>query len=52
MYVDDLTLYGSPEHLMDTTVVALDPEFEVTNLGQLYWFLGIQMRFNRQLIEL
>jgi hypothetical protein len=31
MYVDDLTLYGPPEHLIDTTVLALETEFEVTN---------------------
>jgi hypothetical protein len=52
VYVDDLTLYGPPGHLMDTTVLALETEFEVTNIGQLYWLLGIQITFNRDSIEL
>jgi hypothetical protein len=52
VYVDDLTLYGPPGHLMDTTVLALETEFEVTNMGQLHWLLGIQITFNRDSIEL
>jgi hypothetical protein len=51
VYVDDLTLYGPPGHLMDTTVLALETEFEVTNMGQLHWLLGIQITFNRDTIE-
>jgi hypothetical protein len=39
VYVDDLTLYGPPGHQMDTTVLALETEFEVTNMGQLHWLL-------------
>jgi hypothetical protein len=41
-----------PGHLMDTTVLALETEFEVTNMGQLHWLLGIQITFNRDSIEL
>jgi hypothetical protein len=52
VYVDDLTLYGPPGYLMDTTVLALDTEFEVTNMGQLHWLLGIHITFNRDSIEL
>jgi hypothetical protein len=52
VYVDDLILYGPPGHLIDTTVFALDTEFEVTNIGQLHWLLGIQITFNRDSIEL
>jgi hypothetical protein len=52
VYVDDLTLYGPPGHLMDTTVLALETEFEVTNIGKLHWLLGIQITFNRDSIEL
>jgi hypothetical protein len=52
VYVEDLTLYGPPGHLMDTTVLALETEFEVTNMGQLHWLLGIQITFNRDSIEL
>jgi hypothetical protein len=52
MYVDDLTLYGSPGHLTDTTVLALETGFEVTNGGQLHWLLGIPITFNRDSIEL
>jgi hypothetical protein len=52
VYVDDLTLYGPPGYQMDTTVLALETEFEVTNMGQLDWLLGIQISFNRHSIEL
>jgi hypothetical protein len=52
VYVDDLSLYGLPGHLMDTTVLALKIELEVTNMGQLHWFMGIQINFNRKSIEL
>jgi hypothetical protein len=52
VYLDDLTLYGPPGHLMDTIVLALETEFEVTNMGQLHWLLGIQITFNRDSIEL
>jgi hypothetical protein len=37
---------------MDTTVLALETEFEVTNMGQLHWVLGIQITFIRDSIEL
>jgi hypothetical protein len=37
---------------MDTTVLALETEFEVTNMGQLNWLLGIQITFDRDSIEL
>jgi hypothetical protein len=37
---------------MDTTVLALETEFEVTNMGQLHWVLGIQITFNHNSIEL
>jgi hypothetical protein len=52
VYVDDLTLYGPPGHLMDTTVLALEREFEVTNMGQLHLLLGIQISYNCDSIEL
>jgi hypothetical protein len=37
---------------MDTTSFSLETEFEVTNMGQPYWLLGIQITCNRDLIEL
>jgi hypothetical protein len=52
VYVDDLTLYGPPGKLMDTTVSALETEFEVTNMGNLHWLLGIQIKMTRDAIEL
>jgi hypothetical protein len=51
VYVDDLTLYGPPGYLMDPTILALEIEFEVTNMGQFDWLLGIQITFNRNSIE-
>jgi hypothetical protein len=52
MYVDNLTVYRPLGHLIDTTVLALETEFEVTNMGQLHWLLRIQITFNRYWIEL
>jgi hypothetical protein len=37
---------------MDPTVLALESAFGVTNIGQLYYLLGIQITFNHNLIEL
>jgi hypothetical protein len=37
---------------MDITVLALETEFEVTNMGQLHWLLEIQITFNHDSIEL
>jgi hypothetical protein len=37
---------------MDTTVLALETEFEVTNMGQLHWLLGIEITINCDSIEL
>jgi hypothetical protein len=50
--VDNLTLYVPPGHLLDTTVLALETEFKVTNMGQLHWLLGIQITFICDSIEL
>jgi hypothetical protein len=33
VYVNDLTLHGLPRYLMDTTDLAFETEFEVTNMG-------------------
>jgi hypothetical protein len=52
VYIDDLSSYGPLGYLMDTTVLALEIDFEVTNMGQLHWLLGIQITFSRDLIEL
>jgi hypothetical protein len=52
MYANDLTLYEPPGHLIVTTVLALEKEFEVTNMEQLNWLLGIQFTYNCESIEL
>jgi hypothetical protein len=46
VYVDDLRLYGPLEYLLDTPVLALKTEFEVTNIGHLHWVLRIQITYN------
>jgi hypothetical protein len=38
--------------LIDTTVLALETEFQVTNMGQLHSLLGIQITINRDSIDL
>jgi hypothetical protein len=52
VYVDDLILYGLLGHLMDTTVLGLETEFKVTNMGQLHWLLGNLITFNHDSVEL
>lgn len=52
VYVDDLTLYGPPEQLMETTVNALKKEFQVTDMGDLNWLLGIQIEILSDSIRL
>jgi hypothetical protein len=37
---------------MDSTVLGLETEFEVTNRRQLHWLLGIQITCNHNSIEL
>jgi hypothetical protein len=37
---------------MDITILALEIEFEVPNMGQPHWLLGNQITFNRDSIEL
>jgi hypothetical protein len=33
VYIDNLTVYRPPGHLIDTTILALETELVVTNLG-------------------
>jgi hypothetical protein len=50
--VNVLTLYELPGALIDTSVLGLDTEFEVTNMGQFHWVSGIQIKCNRKSIKL
>jgi hypothetical protein len=51
VYVDNMTFNGPPRYPMDTTVLNLETEFEVTNIGQLHWLSGIHITFDRDSIE-
>jgi hypothetical protein len=50
--VDDLTSYGPGGPLMDIINLGLETGFEVNNMEQLYWLLGMEISFNRYSIEL
>jgi hypothetical protein len=52
VYADDMSLYECPGYLLDPIVLDLQTEFEVTNIGHLYWLWGIPTTFNRDAIEL
>jgi hypothetical protein len=52
IYVDDITLFGPSGKLMDSTKAALKQEFEVTDLGDLHWILGIQITYTTSGITL
>lgn len=52
VYVDDLTLFGPPGLLMSRVKCQLKSEFAITDMGDLHWLLGIQIKFSRTGIEL
>src|SRR5258706_13577108 len=45
VYVDDLSLFGLKGLVMDNLKDLLKSEFKVTDLGNLYWLLGIQIEY-------
>jgi hypothetical protein len=52
VYVNDLTLYGPRRYLMDTTILARETDFAVTNMRQLNSLLGILIYFHYDSINL
>jgi hypothetical protein len=50
--VEDITLYSPGGPMMNNVKKTLKSEYEVTNLGDLYWYLGIQIKFGPMGIEL
>ena len=52
IYVDDLTLFGPSDSLMDKLVSVLKSEFKVNDLGPVHWLLGIQIEMTPQGITL
>jgi hypothetical protein len=51
MYLEDLTLYRPVRHFVETTVLAVETDIEVTNMGKLHWVFGIQISFNCEAIK-
>jgi hypothetical protein len=45
VYVDDITLWGSTGNLMTSTKQLLKKEFEVTDMGDLHWLLGMKIEY-------
>src|SRR5258705_1907412 len=45
VYVDDLLLFGPKGLVMDNLKDLLQSEFKVTDLGDLYWLLGIRIEY-------
>jgi hypothetical protein len=52
IYVADITLYGPSGPMMNNVENTLKSEFEVTDLGDLHWLLGTQIKFGPKGIEL
>ncbi|KAM1246265.1 hypothetical protein ACFX2J_042353 [Malus domestica] len=46
LYVDDIILTGSSSILIDDVIVELTKEFEMKDLGQLNYFLGLQVTYH------
>lgn len=51
-YVDDLVLIGSSERLIEGIIGRLKTEFALRNLGNLSFFLGIQVHWGKGVIHL
>ncbi|CAN6706510.1 unnamed protein product [Malus baccata var. baccata] len=45
LYVDDIILTGSSSTLIDDVIVQLTKEFDMKDLGQLNYFLGLQVSY-------
>ena len=52
IYVDDLSLWGAKGLLMDSTKQLLKSEFQVTELGDLHWLLGIKIDITQSGIKI
>jgi len=52
IYVDDITLFGAAGEVKKQTINMLKTEFKVNNMGELNWFLTIQITFTNDGITL
>eukprot|EP00253_Pinus_taeda_P035611 PITA_35611 len=52
LYVDDLILTGSDPNLINHVKSRLKKKFEMTNLGHLHYFLGLQVLQSKEVISL
>ena len=43
--MDDITPFGPPDNLIDSTKDLLKLEFQVTDMGDLHWLLGMQIEY-------
>uniref|UniRef100_A0A803NRU8 Integrase catalytic domain-containing protein n=1 Tax=Cannabis sativa TaxID=3483 RepID=A0A803NRU8_CANSA len=52
VYVDDISITGSDSSLISTLICDLNSKFSLKNLGQLHYFLGIEVQHTSQGIHL
>jgi len=45
IYVDNITLFGATGELKEQTITVLNTEFNVNDMGELYWLLRFQITF-------
>jgi hypothetical protein len=48
IYVDDIIVTSSSQDVVDVFLVALKEDFALKDLGNLYYFLGIEVERNRE----
>jgi len=47
LYVDDMVITGNSSQTLSSLLAALNKEFRMTDMGQLHYFLGIQVQRNQ-----
>src|SRR5262249_43124268 len=48
LYIDDMVITGNNSTLVQTLIIRLSKEFSMKDLGDLHYFLGIEVQYNEK----